>query len=244
MIAIFTSSLGNSRKADGRRYPMPITDRNGLAWQIGKVWKEDSKVLLISASPEDHERNDSILYCQRESFSMSGLSAHAFLLCDGRTEELICELEEFDVLILTGGHVPTQNRFFERLELRRKLQSFGGLVISWSAGSMNCAETVYAMPELEGEGADPAFRRFIPGLGITKCQIIPHFQNLDEECVDGLRVLRDMVYPDSMGREFIALNDGSYIVHDKDMETVYGEAYLIRDGRTTQVCRHGESAQI
>lgn len=244
MIAILTSSLGNSRKADGRRYPLPIPEGNGLAGQIRKVWKEDSRVLLVSASPKEHERNDSILYCQRESFSMSGLSACEFLLCDGRSEELIRRLEEFDVLILAGGHVPTQNRFFERLELRRRLRSFEGLVLSWSAGSMNCAETVYAMPELEGEGADPAYRRFIPGLGITERQIIPHFQDIGQECVDGLRALEDMVYPDSIGREFIALCDGSYIVQDGDAETLYGEAYRIRDGRMTQICGQGESAQI
>ncbi len=140
--------------------------------------------------------------------------------------------------------MPTQNRFFERLELRRRLRFFEGLVLSWSAGSMNCAETVYAMPELEGEGADPAYRRFIPGLGITERQIIPHFQDIGQERVDGLRALEDMVYPDSMGREFIALCDGSYIVQDGDAETLYGEAYRIRDGRMTQICGQGESAQI
>ena len=44
------------------------------------------------------------------------------------------------MLIFPGGHVPTQNAFYHRLRLR----AFSGLVIAWSAGSMNCAETVYA----------------------------------------------------------------------------------------------------
>ena len=33
---------------------------------------------------------------------------------------------------------------------------------------MNCAETVYAQPELEGESMDPEYQRFLPGFGITK----------------------------------------------------------------------------
>ena len=109
---------------------------------------------------------------------------------------------------------------------------------------MNCAELVYALPEGEGEGVDPEYRRFIPGLGITRHQIIPHFQDVRTERVDGLRVVEDMAYPDSMGREFIALNDGSYILHDNGTETLYGEAYRIKDGRMTQICRHGESVPI
>ncbi len=244
MIAILTSSLGGSRKVDGRRYPAPLLGDNGLVERIKSVWKENSNVLLISASPEEYERNDSILHCQREAFPMSGLPVCDFLLCDGRTEDMAYRLGEFDVLVLAGGHVPTQNSFFERLDLRRRLESFDGLLISWSAGSMNCAELVYALPEAEGEGVDPGYRRFIPGLGITRHQILPHFQDLRTERVDGLRVVEDMAYPDSMGREFIALNDCSYILHDNGLETLYGEAYRIKDGRMTQICGYGESVPI
>ena len=34
-------------------------------------WKNDSKVLIISAEPEEYERNDSILFCQKEAFPLS-----------------------------------------------------------------------------------------------------------------------------------------------------------------------------
>ena len=106
---------------------------------------------------------------------------------------------------------------------------------------MNCAEIVYAQPELEGEAVDENYQRFIPGLGITKHMIIPHFQEVKTDVVDGLRVIEDMAYPDSMGREFIALNDGSYIISENGIETLYGEAYRIKDGRQEQICRQGEA---
>lgn len=109
---------------------------------------------------------------------------------------------------------------------------------------MNSAEIVYAQPELDGEGIDQEFQRFIPGLGITKCMIIPHFQDVRTDVVDGLRVIEDMAYPDSAGKEFIALNDGSFIISDNGVEILYGEAYLIKYGEQTQICKKDEYVRM
>ena len=241
MVSILTSSLGGSHRVEGKRHPTFLLNDNGLQENMKKYWKRNSNVLVISASPEDWERNDSILFCQSEAFPMSGFDVNVFQMCDSRNENIIENLENFDVLILAGGHVPTQNAFFSKLDLKKRLENFKGILISWSAGSMNCAEIVYAQPELEGEAVDENYQRFIPGLGITKHMMIPHFQEVKTDVVDGLRVIEDMAYPDSMGREFIALNDGSYIISENGIETLYGEAYRIKDGRQEQICRQGEA---
>ena len=141
-----------------------------------------------------------------------------------------------DVLILGGGHVPTQNSFMKDIGLKERLQAWDGLLIAKSAGSMNCAETVYAGPELPGEAIDPNYQRWISGLGITKTNILPHFEALRDEMLDGMRLIEDITYSDSMGHEIIALNDGSYIVIDNDIETIYGEAYRIQNGVQAQIC--------
>ena len=104
---------------------------------------------------------------------------------------------------------------------------------------MNCAETVYAGPELPGEAIDPNYQRWISGLGITKTNILPHFETLRDEMLDGMRLIEDITYSDSMGHEVIALNDGSYIVIDNGIETIYGEAYRIQNGVQTQICGSG-----
>ena len=244
MIAILTSSLGGSYKVDGKRVPTFLLNENGLTEKIKHFWKNDSKVLIISAGPEEFDRNDSILYCQREAFAMSGLKADSFEICDYRNESVIEKINEYDVILLAGGHVPTQNKFFKRLDLKQKLANFTGLIIAWSAGSMNSAKIVYAQPELEGEGIDQDFERFIPGLGITEKMIIPHFQDVRTDIVDGLRVIEDMAYPDSIGKEFWALNDGSFIISINGDETLYGEAFLIKDGNQIQICKKGEFVQV
>ncbi|SFC08411.1 Type 1 glutamine amidotransferase-like domain-containing protein [Butyrivibrio sp. YAB3001] len=236
MKAILTSSLGGQVKTDGKRLPAKLPETNGLLKSINDAWKNDSKVMIISGSPEYYDKNDSVLFCLKGAFSLSNLSASEVLMCDGRNKEIIERLPEMDVLILAGGHVPTQNSFMKTIGLKERLQAWDGLLIAWSAGSMNCAEMVYAGPELPGEAIDPEFQRWISGLGITKINIFPHFEALKNEMLDGMRLIEDITYPDSIGHEIIALNNGSFIVLDNGTDTLYGEAYSIKDGQQKQIC--------
>ena len=240
MKAILTSSLGGQIKVDGKRIPTKLMENNGLLDTIRSSWKENSNVLIISGSPGFYDKNDSVVSCMKESFSLSGLSFMDFLMCDDRNREIINRFSEMDVLILAGGHVPSQNAFLKELKLEERLSNWDGLLIAWSAGSMNCAEIVYAGPELPGEAIDPEYRRWISGLGITKINIFPHFEALKDEMLDGMRLIEDITYSDSMGHEIIALNNGSFIVTDNDTETLYGDAYSIKDGVQKQICKDGE----
>ena len=236
MKAILTSSLGGQIKINGKRLPAKLPETNGLLTCIKDSWKNDSKVMIISGSPEYYDKNDSVLFCLKGAFPLSNLSVSEVLMCDERNKEIIERLPEMDVLILAGGHVPTQNSFMKTIELKERLQDWDGLLIAWSAGSMNCAEMVYAGPELPGEAIDPNYQRWISGLGITKTNIFPHFEALRDEILDGLRLIEDITYADSMGHEIIALNNGSFIVIDNGTEILYGEAYSIKDGQQKQIC--------
>lgn len=244
MKVILTSSLGGSMKVDGRRIPIPLMGENGQLDQIKVFWRENSRILLISGTPDDYTRNDAIINCLKESFRMSGLEFSFFEMCDARTEGLVERLSEMDVILLGGGHVPTQNAFMKRIGLKERLCNYEGLIIGGSAGSMNCAELVYAGPESEEEAVDPNYQRWISGLGMTQVNILPHFQRLKGVVLGGLRLIEDITYADSIGHGMIALNDGSYIVVDDGAETLYGEAYSIKDGCRKQICRNGESIAL
>lgn len=244
MKAILTSSLGGQVKIDGKRLPAKLPETNGLLKCIKVVWKKDSKVMIISGSPEYFDKNDSVLFCLKGAFSLSELGTSEVLMCDERNKEIIERLPEIDVLILAGGHVPTQNSFMKTIGLKERLQSWDGLLIAWSAGSMNCAEMVYAGPELPGEAIDPNYQRWISGLGITKTNIFPHFEALKDEMLDGMRLIEDITYSDSMGHEIIALNNGSFIVVDNGTEVLYGEAYSIKNGEQRQICTDDKWIQL
>ena len=150
MITIMTSSLGGSCKIDGKRVPTFLLNENGLIDKIKGFWKKGSNVLIISSSPDEFELNDSILYCQKEAFDMSGIKANSFDLCDYRNEKITEKVNMYDVILLSGGHVPTQNRFFKKIDLKKKLSDFDWLIIAVSAGCMNCADIVYAQPGFDG----------------------------------------------------------------------------------------------
>ena len=241
MKAMLTSSLGGSSKVNGIRVPSVLIQYNGLLDRLKSIWIQNAKVLIICADPTDYEKNDSVCSCLKESFPMSGLSISYIDKCDDRNLNIVDNLENIDVLILAGGHVPTQNKFMKQLRLKERLLDYNGIVVAWSAGSMNCADIVYAGPEFEGEAADPLYERWITGLGITNINIFPHFQSLKDEHLDGLRLIEDITFADSIGHEIIALNDGSYIMLDDEKTALYGEAYMIKDGHQTQICKNGES---
>lgn len=239
--AILTSSLGGSFKVDGKRVPSALLAENGLLDALRETWIDDAKVMMVCGSPDDHEKNDSVCACMREAFPMSGLSVSSFEKCDDRNEELVEKAGEMDVILLAGGHVPTQNRFLKNIRLKERLKGFNGLLIAWSAGSMNCAANVYAAPELPGEAVDPHFERWLTGLGLTEVNVFPHYQLLKDERLDGLRIMEDITYPDSFRHEILAMKDGSWLMVEEGREVLHGEAYLIRNGFMEQVCRDGES---
>jgi len=54
-------------------------------------------------------------------------------------------LYDYDVVILAGGHAPTQNAFFHKIKLKELLKIFDGIVIGISAGTMNCADVKRTM---------------------------------------------------------------------------------------------------
>ena len=245
MHIFLTSILGGSYKIGDVRIACPLLSDNGFLKKVRALWPKGAKVLMICAAPDNYEKNDSLLDCFHEALEMSGLSYSSIQMCDDRTESLVDSIGEMDVVILTGGHVPTQNAFFKKIGLKEKLGSFDGILMALSAGSMNCAETVYAGPELEGEAIDPNYQRWIPGLGLTDVNIYPHFQYLREETLDGLRLTEDITMPDSRVHDILALNDGSYIEIDETGETtVHGEAYLFRNGGLEQICSDQQSVKL
>lgn len=241
MKVIMASSIGGSIKENGIRNPAPLFCYNGFLEKLQSEWGHNAKVIIIAASPDDYEKNDAVCECFKQSFPISGLGILDMEICDNRNENLVDKIKDMDVVILMGGHVPTQNAFFTKIGLKEKLANFNGLLIAWSAGSMNCADIVYAAPELDGEAVDPNYKRWILGLGITKLNIFPHFQRLKDERLDGFRLIEDITFEDSMGHEIIAMNDGTYITIEDGVQTLFGEAYRIKDGKIEMICENGMS---
>ena len=214
---------------------------NGFAEEFMKVVPQPCRCTYICSNPDDHEGTDKYGGIMRQLLEGTGVEVASYTLLDGRNAECAPELvAESDVLVLTGGHVPTQNRFFREIGLRELLKDFDGIIIGISAGTMNCAETVYAQPEEPGEAIDPAYEKFIPGLGLTKTMLVPHYQMTKDYMLDGLRLYEDITFGDSYGRKIYVMVDGTYLYIDENGEELRGEAYLIEDGKMQQISAVGD----
>ena len=218
-----------------------FNEENNFVQELRQALPQRLSGLFVCSSPDDPERTDRFSQDMKDCFEEAGFVFDSYRVLDRRTEQQAAALiQQADLIILAGGHVPTQNRFFAELGLRALLQNWYGVLMGISAGTMNSAEVVYAHPELEGETA-PDYRKFLSGLGLTKTMVLPHYQMIKDDVLDGLRVFEDIAYPDSMGRRFYALVDGSYIFGNGTAEELRGEAYLIEDGVLTQISKAGDT---
>lgn len=196
--------------------------------------------LFVCSSPDDPAWTDKVADEMAAAFEEAGFEFSDFAVLDRRTQDdAQMMIWQSDFIILAGGHVPTQNAFFQEIGMRDLLENYQGVLLGISAGTMNAAERVYVQPEEPGE-SDPEFERFLPGLGITHVNVLPHYQQVKDYMLDGMRLFEDVTYADSMGECFFAFVDGTYLLIEDGVTTLFGEAYCISDGRIQQISEPGE----
>lgn len=234
MITFLTSSHNIPERPE-------LNPANGFASELLKAVPRPCRGLAICSDPDNYERTDFFCNSVREGFEVSGVVFADYKILDRRNQDRAVGLvQSADLIILMGGHVPTQNRFFQEIHLRELLKSYDGVIVGISAGSMNSADVVYTQPELEGEATSPDYQRFLPGLNLTKTMVLPHYQKNKDDIVDGLRIYEEIAYPDSMGRKFYVLPDGSYLYIRNGREELRGQAWLIENGTMRKISEDGD----
>lgn len=239
MIYLLTSSPSVSM--DGA-----INPANGFLDALMTYVNRPSRCVFVTTQPDDVDFSEHCSVCMCQALEDAGLQFQDYRLLDRRTapeaEEMI---RNSDFIIFGGGHVPTQNAFLHDVHMSTLLKGYQGVVMGISAGSMNCARIVYALPEEDGEATDPRYKRFIPGLGITEVQILPHYYMFHDTPVDGLQAYRDIAMPDSRnGHRFYAFPDGTYLLGKDGIESIHGEFYVIENGVMRKVGENGQTVQL
>lgn len=244
IVVYLTSSAVGSYRKQGVDYD-GLNPLNGLIEELKKDWsKDDVSCLFIAADPESHEQNLAIARDFSERLKHNQLMHKKFDVCDAQTPENVENLDKYSFILLGGGHVPTQNAFFRRINLFEKIRHFSGIVMGISAGSMNCASIVYAQPELSGEAVNPEYERYIEGLDLTDCQVLPHYQSVKDDILDGLHLFNEITLPDSFNHHFIAIPDGSFILQRRGIPVLHGEGYIVADGEIIRVGKIGETLPL
>lgn len=192
-----------------------LDHKNHFVENLKHYWKDHSRCCLIAANPEAYQRNDEMCDFFKNVFLKEGFS--------------------LDTMDLYDYRYPLS---------KEKIKDFQGIVISISAGSMNSAKTVYVQPEEPGEALDSDFKRWIPGLNLTKQNILPHYQMVKDYYLDGKKLFEEITYPDSFHHCFLVLEDGSYLLSVNHQEKVYGKSYLLHDGKLEILCHENENCKI
>ncbi|MBQ6233279.1 MAG: Type 1 glutamine amidotransferase-like domain-containing protein [Clostridia bacterium] len=218
-----------------------LNPANHFIDEMRRCFPENCRALFICSDPDGHGTTDFFANSTKKGFDGAGFLFRRYIVLDGRNEQEAASLiRGSDFIMLAGGHVPTQNRFFERIGLRKLIQGFPGVIVGISAGTMNAADVVYAQPEAAGEAVDPGYKKFLTGLNLTKTMLLPHYQLVRNDVLDGLRLFEDITCPDSRGRTFYAIPDGSYLYIANGREELRGEAYAVSDGRISRIADEGD----
>ena len=245
MHLFLTSSPCDDNVPAGVALPCILDAANGFVDRLCACWKPDSRMVIVAADPHNVPLNEEMKETFYRAFLYHSLTISDMTLIDARNERDAAKLIALsDCVMLAGGHVPTEMAFLNQLGLRKLLKDYTGVVIGISAGTMNCAETVYIQPEEPGESIDPGFVRFAPGLGLTRHMTLPHYQRVRHNILDGRRLYEDITYGDSMGRIFIVMVDGTYIYETAGLSLLCGEAYQIKDGQLTRICQREETLTL
>ena len=223
----------------------PIMDpQNGLIQRLKQALPPYCRCLYICSSPDRRDLNCTFGADIFQIFAQEGMPFSHYAVLDGENfYEARKLVGESDLIVLAGGHVPTQNEFFTRIGLKNLLRGYPGVVMGISAGTMNAADTVYAQPENDGETA-PTFRRFYPGLGLTEINVCPHYQQVRDWILDDKKLYGEITEADSKDHTFHIFPDGTYIYRDDKEYAILGKCWRMRDGITELLSNDGERIDL
>ena len=221
-----------------------LNPENGFLDNLRSCLPEHPRCLFVASAPDDPGFTDRVAEEMAAAFEEAGLPFSQLYKLDRRNQQdAQLLIWKSDLIILSGGHVPTQNAFFHDIRLKELLANYQGVVLGISAGTMNAAQRVYVQPEEPGESV-PEFPRFAEGLGITTVNVLPHYQMVKDNYLDGRRLYEDITFADSWGECFYVFPDGTYLLIEDGQTILYGEAYRLSDGVMEQISALGDIVVI
>ena len=230
MVLFLTSSFLEYRP-DDETGPVHLLNDFGFVENLEKYWRENSTILIVTSDPEASKINKIVEERVKVAFNLAGLTVESVNTLDHSNMDNAAALfRGADVVILGGGNGNIQNDFMKEFSLKNLLIGYPGIIISMGSGSTNCAENAYLVPEYPGQVSDLNYVKFTDGLGLTNISVIPHFSFLKTIEIAGKNLIDDIVFPDSVGRLFYLIDDGSYFLIDGDVISFHGIGKALENG--------------
>ena len=107
-------------------------------------------MLFVASDPDNYPMSSSFAKDIASHLEKEGVEVASINVIDNRNKVKAASLfKKADLVVLAGGHVPTQNKFFSSFPLKMLLSKYKGTLLGISAGTMNSGRYVYLMPEEE-----------------------------------------------------------------------------------------------
>ena len=245
MKALFlTSGLGGMSKTPEGIKIIGSDNTNHFVDRLKLVAPTINKFVFIVSNPDNYFRY--VVYASNvtKSLNIDGFDIQETVLIDHEFKGNIKEtILSSDVVFLSGGNTSLQNMYFKEINLKEILQNYNGVIIGQSAGSMNCATTVYAQPENYAEFTDANFQKTFSGLGLTDINVMPHMNRAKTDAIEGVTTY-DMCISDSFTTPHYGISDGGFIEIKNGKATAYGETLLFNQGVCTKLCEKGQSVLV
>ena len=233
---IFLASQGFiSLRKKGVTTKRVIDEKNHFLDNLKNYINDYGLFVLVCNNPDDYERNDKSAALLSQAFERQLHKFKEVAVIDNRNADKAKEyLSMADFVFLCGGKLQCQIDFLKKINFKENINK-DAVIVGASAGAMNLCEVGYNYPEDVSELGN---EKWIKGLGYCDKVIIPHFKRFKGNmyCPKKINLLRKYYLPDSCSHEMFALKNGSYILLDGNGVTLYGKAYMIKNGKVKKIC--------
>lgn len=201
---------------------------NGFKGEVAEmlrrvIGKTDKFVFIASEFEKKYEKTDYYFRYFLEMFAEINLHFAESCVIDSRMlpEEAQKNLENADVIWLSGGDTPVAFSYMKTYGLDKVIKRYNGVIIGMSAGTINMAETAICTLSCGHKKQE-----IYDGLGCVKISVEPHF--VEKQVTDELLDL-------SKEYEIYGLCDEGAIVCENNQMTFIGEVYKIKSGQVVKV---------
>lgn len=240
-----TSFVGGYRKTPNGKEVIKIDNSNHFIDRLKATKDKWKTFVMVCSNPDVYEKTDEYTKIFTEAFNLDGFGIENVYIIDHRfTGDIEKTILSADVVFLTGGHTPTQNKYLKEIKLDEILAKYNGIVIGQSAGSMNLAKTVYCPPDTPADLTDD-YKKAFSGVGLTNIRIMPHMSGAFSDNVNGQgKNTYDYCIEDSYDLPMYGIYDFGFIEIQGKKSTAYGKTLLIKNGECIELCGDNESVEV
>ena len=198
-----------------RRFPRSIAQR------LQEELHTRDHLVLISAWPSEHDRNDSDAAGMHGMFAEYDMSFKQYTVIDNRTEPANAQqlIRDASCIFLMGGHATQQYALICEKGIREELRRSTAVILGVSAGSSNMARR-----------ALDVWESHVPyeGLGLTDITIKAHVQPEDPKLLQTLVQI-------SIGHRLpiCAMEDNSAIFVKNGHASFLGNIHWVNEGKVS-----------